>query len=350
VSRYIGLDVHSTSCTMIVLGSDGKRLGRHVVETNASVLIDLIKTIPKPRHLCFEEGTQSAWLHEVLSPHVDQIVVTVKTERRGPKDDELDAHKLADALRTNSIEVSVFKHIGRYSKLKQLARVYQMQVSDSVRTQNRIRAMFRARGIQCNATIYDPKRRDDWLDKLPVAFRQPTRLLLREYDAVETLRSQAEKAMVSEARKHPICQVLQTVPGLGAIRTAEIVPIVIDPHRFRTRRQFWSYSGLGIVMRSSSDWVQNKTGGWQREAVQHTRGLNRNRNATLKFVFKGAAKSIIMRADESSPLYQHYQAMLNNKIKPNLATLTLARQVAAITLSVWKTQEAFDQTRLTKRK
>lgn len=86
MSRYIGLDVHMASCTMVILGPSGKKLGCHVVETNASLLVDLLKGIPKPRHLCFEEGAQSAWLYETLSPHVDEIVVTVKRDRRGSAD------------------------------------------------------------------------------------------------------------------------------------------------------------------------------------------------------------------------------------------------------------------------
>jgi hypothetical protein len=31
---------------------------------------------------------------------------------------------------------------------------------------------------------------------------------------------------------------------------------LVAPERFRTARQFWSYSGLGIMMRSSSDWAR----------------------------------------------------------------------------------------------
>ncbi len=35
MDRYIGLDAHPSSCTLGVLGPGGKRLGSHVVETNA---------------------------------------------------------------------------------------------------------------------------------------------------------------------------------------------------------------------------------------------------------------------------------------------------------------------------
>ena len=82
MARYIGLDVHAASCTIGVLGSSGKRLGCHVVETNARVLVDLIKTIARPRHVCFEEGTHSAWLYEVLQNKIKPNLAKVTLARQ----------------------------------------------------------------------------------------------------------------------------------------------------------------------------------------------------------------------------------------------------------------------------
>jgi hypothetical protein len=45
VDRYIGLDAHSSSCTVAVVGPSGRRLQSQVLETNAKVLIDFLKTI-----------------------------------------------------------------------------------------------------------------------------------------------------------------------------------------------------------------------------------------------------------------------------------------------------------------
>ena len=64
MDRYIGLDAHASSCTLGVIGPSGKRLASHVVETNARALIEVLKGIPRNRHVCLEEGTLSAWLHE----------------------------------------------------------------------------------------------------------------------------------------------------------------------------------------------------------------------------------------------------------------------------------------------
>jgi len=128
---------------------------------------------------------------------------------------------------------------------------------------------------------------------------------------------------------------------MGPIRTAQLVAIVGTPLRFRTRRQFWSYCGLAVVTRSSSDWVQSKDGGWVRDRVYQTRGLTRQRHPVLKTIFKGAATSVIMQLPED-PLHEHYERMLASGIKPNLAKLTVARRVAAIVLAMWKHQEAYD--------
>ena len=52
MDRYIGLDVHASSCTVAVVGPSGKRLGTQVVEANAGALIEVLRGIPKRRHLC----------------------------------------------------------------------------------------------------------------------------------------------------------------------------------------------------------------------------------------------------------------------------------------------------------
>jgi hypothetical protein len=109
MDRCIGMDVHAMSCTVCIVGPSGRQLKSDVVETNGQALIEYLRAIPRPRHLCFEDGTQSAWLHEILSPHVDELVVVGVTESRGAKSDAKDALGLAQALRLGAIDTTVFK-------------------------------------------------------------------------------------------------------------------------------------------------------------------------------------------------------------------------------------------------
>ena len=53
-------------------------------------------------------------------------------------------------------------------------------------------------------------------------------------------------AIISQTgRRLRVARVLETAPGLGAIRVARLLPVVVTPHRFRTKRQFWS---RGVVL------------------------------------------------------------------------------------------------------
>jgi transposase len=345
MERYIGLDVHAASTTFAVVGESGKRLGTHVVETNGQALVEQLKTIPGKRHVCLEEGTQSTWLYEILSPHAEEVLVVMVPESRGQKNDAKDAFGLAEQLRTGAIQKHVFKEVGEYGTLRELGRTHTMVVQDVVRVQNRIKALFRSRGIAVvGKSVYSEKGREACLKKLPHASRGAATTLYTQYDAVEAIRRQAEKDLVTEAHRHPMSRVLESCPGLGPIRVEQLMPIVVSPARFRTKRQFWSYCGLGIVMRSSSDWVRKPDGGWARAEVKQTRGLNVNHNSTLKTVFKGAATTVITQL-ETEPLHQDYQRLIAAGTKPNLAKLTIARKLAAIALSMWKSKEKYDPTK-----
>jgi hypothetical protein len=128
MERYIGLDIHAASTTFAVISATGKRLRTHVVETNGQALVEQLRTIPGKRYVCLEEGTQSSWIYEILSPHAEDVVVTGVPESRGPKSDERDAFGLAERLRTGAIERRVFKEVGAYSTLRELARTHSMIV------------------------------------------------------------------------------------------------------------------------------------------------------------------------------------------------------------------------------
>ncbi len=91
--------------------------------------------------------------------------------------------------------------------------------------------------------------------------------------------------------------------------------------------------------------MRTRGGEWIKAPVQQTRGLDRNFNRTLKRVFKGAATTVIGRG-EDEPLYRHYLRLLDGGTKPNLAKLTIARQIAFIALSLWRNEEEYDRKKL----
>jgi len=342
MERYIGLDVHAASSTLAVVSQAGKRLQTAVVETNGRALVEAIRRIPGHKHLCFEEGAQSGWLYEVLSPHVQEIVVAGITRKRGQKNDRFDAQGLAEKLRTGTLEKRIFKAPRQFVMLRELARIHMALARDLVRAQARLKSVYRSRGISTpGRAVYGHAGRGSWQRQLPASSRKTAARLYEQIDFLTDLKKQAEQDLIRESRKQPIACVLETAPGLGPIRVARLLPIVVTPYRFRTRQQFWSYCGLGIVMRSSSDWVRTADGGWVRAQVQQTRGLTRQHNHVLKDIFKGAATTVVTLAPED-PIYVRYQQLLAAGTKPNLAKLTLARKIAATVLAMWKKEERYN--------
>jgi transposase len=344
MDSYVGLDAHAVSCTLGVLSASGQRLKSLVVDTNGAALVEAVRGIRGRVHLCLEEGTQSAWLYELLGPHVAEIVVSMAPEKKGAKDDKRDAWARANELRLGAIETKVYKAPQHLAGLRNAVRAYGFAVRDLVRAKNRLKSVFLSRGISTDASVYDQSRRREWLEQLPAPHRQLGEWLGRQLDELEPLRDEAERWLLLEAKAHPIIRKLATAPGMGRIRTAQVVAIVATPERFRTRRQFWSYCGLGIVTRSSSDWVQDKSGKWLRARTPQTRGLTRKRQPLLKSVFKGAATTVIAQLP-ADPMHADYERMLQSGIKPPLAKLTLARKIAAMVLSMWKHQEVYDPKR-----
>jgi hypothetical protein len=111
-----------------------------------------------------------------------------------------------------------------------------------------------------------------------------------------------------------------------------------------SKRQFWAYCGLALETRSSADY-QMVNGQVQRcKKPVFIRGLNLNHNHDLKNLFKAAATT----ASGSGGVFgSFYENLLKKGMKPELARLTLARKIAAITLHLWKKGEPFDADFLT---
>ena len=130
--------------------------------------------------------------------------------------------------------------------------------------------------------------------------------LYSELDHLSGLRREARKALVAECRRHPASKLLSGVPTLGPVRIAQLIAAVVTPHRFRGKRQFWSYCGLAVVTRSSGDHHMVGEQVRRRKRAPETRGLTRSHNRTLKYVFKGAA----LTASRCEPFKTWYAELL----------------------------------------
>jgi transposase len=317
------------------------------IKTNSTAVRQFFELLDGTVHVALEEGTQAAWLYDLIRPLVAEVIVCNprrnKLLQSGNKSDRIDVKKLGKLLRLGNLH-SVYHGDHAIEDLKQLVHGYQTLVEDTTRSMNRLRAVFRSRGIKCNSTIYSDDKRQKWTEKLDIkAAQMRVGYLYKELDYLMKLRDEAETAMCRQARIHSAYKVITSVPGLGPVRTAQIIAVVGTPHRFRTKRQLWPYCGLAVVTRSSADyeWVGDRAR--RRKKPPQTRGLNNNFNRTLKAVFTGAALTAI---GSNKQFKQCYQRLIAKGIRPEMARLTIARKLVAITLTLWKKGEKYDPEKL----
>ncbi len=349
-TKHVGLDVHQATTVTSVREDSGKVIARGVLPTEEAPLLEYFRGMRGTVHVAIEEGTQAQWLHDLLAPVVDRVVVCDRRgeSKRGNKADQVDADELSDLLRCGRLR-PVY-HGGRGAPhrltLRELAHGYQNLVEDATRLMSRLKALFRARGIKTpGQQLYQPARRAEWLARLTepgARFRAET--LFAQLEPVQALRPGVKRALLAEARRDPSWDVLRSIPFLGPVRVAQLLATAQTPWRFRTKRQLWAYVGLAVVTQTTAQYEMRDARPVRRKRAPLTRGLNRNHNRVLKNVFKGAATAAAAREGE---LRGWYEARLAQGMRPEMARLTLARKLAALTLRLWKTGERYDATRLT---
>src|ERR1700692_4230084 len=166
-AKYIGLDVHQATISVAVLDSAGKLVMECILETEAGTILQFTHGLRGSLHVTLEEGTCAAWRHDLLKPHVTEVLVCDPRKnallKAGNKSDRIDARKLADLLRTGLLS-PVYHGENGVRTLKELSRSYLALTRDVTRVMTRLKAVYRSWAIPCaGKQVYAPRYRGEWL-------------------------------------------------------------------------------------------------------------------------------------------------------------------------------------------
>ncbi|MBT7067181.1 MAG: IS110 family transposase [Verrucomicrobia bacterium] len=351
--KYVGADVHGQTTCFCVLDSSGQKIMETTVATTSSALESFVRALSGEVHVAFEEGTQAQWLYYLLSRQVKRVVVCdpkkLSQRRSGiSKTDKIDAERIADLLRKDELS-PVYHDYGGLDALRHFVRNHQTLTRDSSRVKLQLKALYRANGIPTpGVTVYSRTGREAYVDLLVGrGLRARAEAQYVRLDVLDGLVEQARTDMLGEAKKYKVRRLLQTVPGIGPVRSAMLIAQVGTPHRFPNKRAFWAYCGLAIVQHGTGLASVTKSGKIVLNAkALKTRGLNRNRNPHLKDLFKGAVLTAIQKPEFATYL----ESFTARGLHVNVAKVAVARKLATIVLTVWKKGERYDPSRLAVKK
>jgi transposase len=333
--NYIGMDCHITTLDFAVVNEAGNMIKSDSVSTSIQGFMEFIKKVPSPRTIYMEEGTLAGWALETCIGYGEKLVITDPKKNHwigssGQKDDALDALKLAQLGRGGYIK-EIYHPVGERRQFKELMLAYHDTVQSKTRIKNKIKAKFRQNGLKCaGETVYSKAHREEWRKQLP----QEISLLLildglwRQLEQLEQTEKEILTAAKTQAKHYPEIKLFQDLPGIGFIHAATISAILETPHRFADKRKVWMYAGLGIMTRSSGGKLYSEK-------------LTKDYNRLLKYTLKQATEVAIQAQD--NPFRKKYLDMtLLRSVVPHRAKLTIARDILATILAMWKSGEKYN--------
>lgn len=319
-TKYIGIDAHSSTCTLCVMDAQGVELDHKTIMTNGRLLIDYVKSLGDHLVIAFEECDLSCWLYDILRKYAKEIVVchpAANAEYKRAKTDKLDAWSLANLLRGGFLH-PVFHDGSEREKFRVVVSNYEDVVKEMVRTKNRFNTIERRARLWNNKTFQEH-----------AAFIQE-RLSLQLEQYIET-RDEYQRKLTASVKRFKEGKYIMSIPGLGPIQTARIIAQVVDPHRFKNKYKFFAYCGLVRHPRISNNRSYGTTRIWG--------------NRTLKCVFKMAAHSAIKG---QNALRTYYDTLRSKGLSDKDAANAVARKIATLTLALWRNQQYFNEDRFLK--
>lgn len=311
-TKYMGIDVHSSTCSFCVLDSQGIELDHRTIVTNGRLMIQYLQSFGENVMVAFEECDLSSWLFDLLRNHVRSLIVcnpVANAQYKRAKTDKLDARNLAHLLRGNFLHPVFHDGSGR-EKLRMLVSGYDDTVQESTRLQNRIEAIRRR------------SRSPEVTTHAAFVLKQFTERLRQ----LERMKDEYQRELETQVKRFKETKYLISLPGIAYIQAARIIAHVIDPNRFKNKYKFFAYCGLVRHRRQSGgrDYGTTRIFG----------------NRSLKCVFKMAAHSALRG---SGSMRQYYDALRQKGLNGNAARNAVARKLAAVALSLWRKKQLFNE-------
>jgi len=290
--EYIGVDLHKSFFQACAVSATGERQWEGRFHRTAEGLAQFVARGVGVDQAVAVEASGPTWAFvDALTPTGARVCVVDPRKTRlkagmAAKTDRLDARRLADALRRESV-VSIYVPPPAIRELREVCRGRHQLV----RLRTRLAQMIRALLLRCDAgeppgtRLYAP-RALKWLSEVSLPPDAATTLQRLEglYRAVHTEAQAAEADLRQRAATDPIARALDALVGIGPVVALTLRAEIGDITRFRRGPALASYAGVVPRVDRSAD------------RVYHGR-ITREGSPWLRWVLIEAARHAIKRQD-----------------------------------------------------
>lgn len=333
MDQFIGLDV-SLKDTFISVRESGQRIWRGKCPSDPKAIADVIrKRAPNVERVVFETGPLSVWFYHALVLEglpaicIDARHAKAALDMARNKTDANDADglaHLAEAGFYREVRVKSFESM----LTRTLVAARNQMLKATTQLSNQIRGLMKTFGLvvpKGAGGVFENHVRgllasNTGLEKiiLPV---------LEAWRAMRTRVAELSKQLVAAARVSEQCQLLSSIPGIGAVTASSFVAAIEDPENFRKSRSVGAW--LGLTTRRYQSGEVDYDGHISRRGDNHLRGL-----------LYEAATVILTRTMADSSL-RTWGLKLREKVGFKRAAVAVARKLAVIMHAMLRTGELF---------
>ena len=336
---YLGMDVHSKWMTVKGFDSEtSEMIEIKKLSNDKDSLEQYFGSLQKPIYGAMESGTNSWAVYRLLEPYFEKLIVvdpaTVwgKDIRRGAKTDRRDAIKLAIKMHRGELE-PLYVPDPITQDLRSLTRA-KIQASRHV-TQlvNEIGSLLRSWGIIVDCRLQSKKGQqlvEESRARLPQHAQKVLDKWLGMLNLAQETEDELQADVEAQAANDETCQILMSIPGVGAFTALVIRSELGDINRFGSASALICYCGLSPSVFQSSDNI-------------HYGRLNRACNRYLKYVLVLRAQGMAWSTQDNPLRSTYWRVMIRGK---NHAKIAVARQLVRVIYRMLKNKEQWNGSKI----
>jgi transposase len=272
---YIGIDLHKAFFQACAVSATGERQWEQRWPTTDAGIAGLLTRCGEESALAVEASSPTWAFVDRVVGHVGQVQVvdTRKTRIKAgyaAKTDRLDARRLADALRRESV-VGIYYPPVAIRDLRELCRYRCHLARLQASVKQRLHALLLRQGVPVPVRGLFTNRGTQWLETVTLGGWAAASLrgLQQVLADVRTQLAPVMRAMQTQASTDPIARALRTRPGFGPVFSVTLRAEVGDITRFPDGPHLASYAGLvprversgsrqwsGHITKTGSPWLR----------------------------------------------------------------------------------------------
>lgn len=332
--HFIGLDVSQKTTAVCIVNAVGARLWRGQCHSTPEQIEAIVRQhAAAGARIGIETGPMTTWLvHELRGRDLDVICLDARHARAAlkmqlNKTDQNDAEGLAQIMRTGwfrSVHVKSFET----HRARALIGARAQLVGMTTRLSNHIRGVLKTFGLLPGAMRGLPfdRRVEALLEGRPevAPVVQP---MLAAWRQLRVQIAAFDKAVRVEVKANSVCRLLMTVPGIGALTGLAYVSTIEDPDRFRRSRAVGAHCGLTPRQ-------------YQSGQIDRSGHISRCGDILTRTLLYEAAGVILTRLKRACGLKDWAEAIAK-RAGNGKARVALARKLAVILHSIWRSGEPF---------